>query len=65
MGLIIHKVVERVLPNIGRKPSFLSLFILHLYQHFDYITAEEEDLLAIAADEVTYKLQPKVGDAKT
>ena len=55
-GLIIHEVVERALPNVGRKPSFLSPFILHLYQHFDCITAEEEDLLAIAADEVTYKL---------
>ena len=29
-GLIIHEVIERVLPNVGRKPSFLSPFILHL-----------------------------------
>ena len=64
-GLIIHEVVGRALPHIGRKPSFLSPFILHLYQHFDCITAEEEDLLTIAVDEVTYKLQPEVGDTGT
>ena len=64
-GLIIHEIVERALPHIGRKPSFLSPFILHLYQHFDCITAEEEDLLTIAADEVTYKFQPEVGDTGT
>src|SRR6202011_3758672 len=64
-GLIIHRVVGRALPHIGRKPSFLSPFILHLYQHFDRITAEEEDMLTIAADEVTYKLHPEVGDLET
>ena len=64
-GLIIHEVVGRALPHISRKPSFLSPFILHLYQHFDCITAEEEDLLTIAVDEVTYKLQPEVGDTGT
>ena len=64
-GLIIHEIVERALPHISRKPSFLSPFNLHLYQHFDCITAEEEDLLTIAADEVTYKLQPEVGDTGT
>ena len=64
-GLIIHEVVGRALPHIGRKPSFLSPFILHLYQHFDCITAEEEDMLTIAADEVTYKLHPEVGDLET
>src|ERR1700738_2156101 len=64
-GLIIHEVVGRALPNVGHKPSFLSPFILHLYQHFDCITAEEEDMLTIAADEVTYKLHPEVGDLET
>ena len=62
--LIIHKIVERALPHIGRKPSILSPFILHLYQHFDLITAEEEDLLTIAADEATYKLQPEIRDTR-
>ena len=64
-GLLIHEVVGRALPNIGRKPSFLSPFIMHLYQHFNYITAEEEDMLTIALEEVAYKLQPEVGDART
>ena len=64
-GLLIHEVVGRALPNVGRKPSFLSPFILHLYQHFDCITAEEEDMLTILAEEVASKLQPEVGDAGT
>ena len=59
-GLIIHELVEKSLPHIGRKPSVLSPFILHLYQHYDCFTAEEEDLLTIAADEVTYKIEPEV-----
>ena len=64
-GLIIQEIVGRALPHIGRKPSFLSPFILHLYQHYDCILAEEEDLLTIAADEVTYKLLPEAGDVET
>ena len=40
-GLLIHEVVGRALPNIGQKPSFFFPFILHLYQHFDCITADE------------------------
>ena len=55
-GLINHEIVERALPHNGRKPSFLSPFMLQLYQHFDSITVKEEDLLTIEADEVTYKL---------
>ena len=55
-GLIIHGLVERALPQIGRKSSFLSPFILHLYQHYDCFTSEEEDLLTIMADEVVYKI---------
>ena len=62
-GLIIHEVVGRALPIVGRKPSFLSPLILHLYQHFDCITVEEEDMLTIAAEEVAYKFQTEVGDA--
>ena len=60
--LIIHEVVGRALPHIGRKPSFLSPFILHLYQHYHLLTAEEEDLLTIATDEVTYNLHPEAGE---
>jgi hypothetical protein len=56
-GLLIHEVVARAIPNIGRKPSYLSPFLLHLYRRYDCITTDEEDLLAIAADEVTYKVR--------
>ena len=63
--MIIHKLVGRALPHIGQKPSCLSPFILHLYQHFNCITAEEEDLLTIVAYEVTYKIQPEVEDTGT
>ena len=42
-GILIHKFVGKSLPHMGRKPSFLSPYILHLYQHYDCFTAEEED----------------------
>ena len=29
-GLLIHEVMAKALPNIGKKPSFLFPFILHL-----------------------------------
>jgi hypothetical protein len=64
-GLLIHETVARAIPNIGRKPSYLSPFILHLYKRYDCIRPEEEDLLVIAADEVTYKVRPLVADSNT
>jgi hypothetical protein len=64
-GLLIHEVVARAIPNIGRKPSYLSPFLLHLYRRYECITADEEDLLNIAADEVTYKVRPLVPDSST
>ena len=64
-GLLIHEVVGRAIPHIGRKPSYLSPFLLHLYKHYDCITADEEDLLTIAAEEVTYKVRPVVADSST
>jgi hypothetical protein len=64
-GLLIHEVVARAIPNIGRKPSYLSPFLLHLYRRYECITADEEDLLNIAADEVTYKVRPLVADSST
>jgi hypothetical protein len=64
-GILIHEVVARALPHIGWKPSFLSPFILHLYQHYDLLLADEEDLLTIASDEVAYKLIPEAGDMET
>jgi hypothetical protein len=64
-GLLIHEVVARAIPNIGRKPSYLSPFLLHLYKRYDYIRPNEEDLLVIAVDEVTYKVRPLVADSST
>ena len=64
-GLMFHEVVGRAIPNIRWKPSYLSPFLFHLYKHYDCITAEEEDLLTIAAEEVTYKVRPTVADSST
>ena len=63
--MLIHEVVGRAIPNIGRRPSYLSPFILHLYRHYDCIMADEEDLLTIAAEEVTYKARSTVADSNT
>jgi hypothetical protein len=64
-GLLIHETVARAIPSIGRKPSYLSPFLLHLYRRYECITADEEDLLNIAADEVTYKIRPTIPDSST
>jgi hypothetical protein len=64
-GLLIHEIVARAIPNIGQKPSYLSPFLLHLYRQYECITADEEDLLNIAADEVTYKIRTVVPDSST
>ena len=54
--LLIHEIDGRAIPNIGRKPSYLSPFILHLYKHFDCITPKEEDRLTTAMEEVAYTI---------
>jgi hypothetical protein len=59
-GRLIQEYVEKNIPYIGRKPYFLSPYILHLYQHYGCINEAEEDALTIAEDEVAYKLGPKV-----
>ena len=64
-GLLIHEIVGRAIPNIGRKPSYLSPFILHLYKHFDCITPEEEDRLTIAMEEVAYKIRKPAPESNT
>jgi hypothetical protein len=64
-GVLIHEVVARTIPNIGRKPSYLSPFLLHLYRRYECITADEEDLLAIAVEEVAYKVKQVAPDSKT
>jgi hypothetical protein len=64
-GLLIHEVVGRAIPHIGRKPSYISPFLLRLYRRYDCITVDEEDLLTIAAEEVAYKVRPVVADSST
>ena len=64
-GVLIQEIVARAIPYIGRKPSYLSAFILHLYEHYECITIEEEDLLTIALEEVAYKFHPVVADTST
>ena len=64
-GVLIHEVVSRAIPYIGRKPSYLSPFILHLYQHYECATIDEKNLLTIAAGEVAYKLHPVVANTST
>jgi hypothetical protein len=59
-GRLIQEYVEKNIPHIGRKPSFLSPYLLHLYQHYGCINEAEEDALTIAEDEVAYKLGPEV-----
>ena len=59
--------MEKSIPHIGKKPSSLSLYILHLYQRNGCINEAEEDAFTIVEDEVTYKLGPEVEptEAKT
>ena len=57
--------MEKSLPHIGQKPSFLSPYILHLYEHHGYVNEAKEDMLTIAEDEVVYKLGPEVEMAET
>ena len=64
-GRLIQEYVEKSIPHIGRKPSYLSPYILHLYQHQGCINEEEEDLLTIAEDEVVYKISPEIEVAET
>ena len=59
-GRLIQEYVEKSIPHIGQKPSFLPPYILHLYQQYGCINAAEEDALTIAEDKVVYKLGPDV-----
>ena len=63
-GRLIQEYAEKSIPHIGRKPSFLSPYILHLYQHYSYINEAEEVVLTIMEDEVVYKLGPDVEETE-
>ncbi len=64
-GLIIHDIVERGLPLIGRKPSNLSPFIMHLYACYKCTTVDEDDMLISAEEGIRFRLQPMAEDADT
>ena len=64
-GLIIHEIVARALPYIGRKPSYISPFIMHLYTFYGCTTIDEDDMLISAAEDIAYELQPVAQDTST
>jgi hypothetical protein len=64
-GRLIQEYVERNIPFIGRKPFFLSPYILHLYKHYECLTRAEEDAMTIADDKVAYKLGSEVALAES
>ena len=64
-GLIIHEIVAWALPYIGRKASYISPFIMHLYAFYGCTTVDEDDMLISAAEEIAYKLQPVAQDTST
>ena len=47
-GRLIHDLVEKSIPHIGKKPSPLSSYILHLYQRNGCVNEAEEDAITIA-----------------
>ena len=59
-GRLIHDLVEKSIPHIGKIPCPFSLYILHLFQHNGCVNEAEEDAFAIAEDKVAYKQGPKI-----
>ena len=64
-GLIVHDIVAWGIQLIGEKPSYLSPFIMHLYQYYGCTTIDEDDMPLSAAEEVVCKVQPMAEDAST
>ena len=64
-GPLIQELLENSIPHINKKPSPLSLYILHLYQRNRCINEAEEDALTIGEDEVASKLGPEVEPMET
>ena len=56
----IQEYVEKFLPHIGQKSSYLSPYILHLYQHHGCVNEAEKGMLTIMEDEVVYKFGPEI-----
>ena len=62
---LIQEYVEKSLLHIGWKPSFLSPYILHFYQHHGCVNETEEYMLTIVEDKMVYKLSVEVEMAET
>ena len=62
-GVIIHDIIEKGLLLIGRKTSYLSPFILHLYSFFGCTTVDEDDMLISAKEEIRFRIQPRAEEA--
>ena len=56
-GVIIHKIVARGISQIGKKSSYISPFIMHLYKFHHCTTVDEDDKLLTGREEILYKLQ--------
>ena len=55
-GRLTQNLVEKSIPHIGKKTSFLSPYLLHLYHRNGCVNEAEEDALTLAEDEVKYRL---------
>ena len=64
-GLIIHEIVARAFPYIGRKAFYISPFIIHLYTFYRCTTIDGDDMLISAAEEIAYKSQPVAQNTST
>ena len=56
--VIIHEIVARGISQIGKKPSYISPFIMHLYEYHHCTTVDEDDKLLSGKEKILYKLQP-------
>ena len=57
-GVIIHEIVARGISQIGKKPFYVSPFIMNLYEFHHCTTVDEDDKLLSGREEILYKLQP-------
>ena len=64
-GIIIHEIIEKSLPLVGRKTSYLSPFILHLYSFYGCTTVDKDDMLISAEEEIRFRLQLMAEEAGT
>ena len=62
---IIHDILEKSFSLVGRKTSYLSPFILHLYAFYGCTTVDEDDMLILVEEEIRFRLQPMAEDTGT